>query len=217
MALYAYNKTANPLSMVNGLVVLPASKTAGTRGVPFNVTSKLKNLTLQQYQDIESQRVAQQLDISWTGDAEYSTPGLFTGLGNQAFVSELLKENVNAQDDTKDIPRVKVIKLLSGGPLHMPVFGDLGICLKDIRILDVSVCISNPVLNGTVSLCCSEEEDEGQSMYPNLSQVFDAGLLGTQLESTVSNDRTLSQGDTLWVHRSHSEIVAVVYVEYLNL
>jgi hypothetical protein len=75
--LLCWNLTTAPITLTGQrAVVLPASGTGGTRGAPTDVTSEFKGLTLAQYQAIEAKRVATDINISWTGDAEYACTGM---------------------------------------------------------------------------------------------------------------------------------------------
>jgi hypothetical protein len=77
MALYAFNMTTSAVNVIgNRTVTLPASASGGTRGVPVDVTSEFKGLTLAQYQAIEALRVATTIQLAWTGDPEYACVGM---------------------------------------------------------------------------------------------------------------------------------------------
>lgn len=92
MALYAYNRTNQPVTLAAGspIVVLQPSADAPQPGPAYNVTSKLTpdltvdpahgkltGLTAQDYQNLQAQVVAGQVIYVWTSLPEYYTPGMY--------------------------------------------------------------------------------------------------------------------------------------------
>ncbi len=74
MALLAYNRTGDPITLVEGspAAVLPPSASPPGRGPGVNVTTELRGLTEQQYADLAEQ-AASAIDYVWTGPPEYDT------------------------------------------------------------------------------------------------------------------------------------------------
>ena len=119
MALLAYNKTTSKVTLAAGRPrpVLPP-KTTSARGPAFNCTAELRGLTSGEGAAIQAQINAGTIEVEWTGEPEYPTPGLVIPGIDQHPLAILAYTNSNRPLPTVVDVGTLILNLTSGSLNH---------------------------------------------------------------------------------------------------